>query len=69
MLIACMFTNIVVYYQSAPLQILFCEWSRLADISHVIGNTVGLVFFIWIYFRKLSCIRKLNPNENFCGIL
>ena len=33
------------------------------------NNTVGLVFSYGFYFHKLTCIRKLNPNENVCAIL
>ena len=38
--------------------------------SHIkIQHTVGLVFLYGFYFHKLTCIRKLNPHENFCTIL
>ena len=26
-------------------------------------------FLYGFFFRKLTCIQKLNPNENFCAIL
>ena len=34
-----------------------------------IYTIVGLVFSYGFYFRKLTCVRKLNPNESFCTIL
>ena len=34
-----------------------------------IMHTVELVFSYGFYFRKLTFVRKLNPNENFCSIL
>ena len=42
--------------------------ARILPVSFVVNNRRA-GFFVWIYFRKLTCIRKLNPNENFCAIL
>ena len=36
--------------------------------SHTLTNE-GLIFSYGLYFRKLTCVQKLNPNENSCTIL
>ena len=46
---------------AAPIKFLF--------VFTIHTDTVGLVISYGFYFRKLTCIRKLNPNENFCTIL
>ena len=50
------------------LQIIIFKYAYI--LKYIIHKyTVGLVFSYGFHFRKLTCIRKLNPNENFCAIL